>query len=122
MICETCGNTKAYRMQQTGSEPWSCDRCGVVDSVFVPDVYFKPGYVSEHLVDKKGNPVQFGSRMEKYNYMKEHNLSEAGDRVRGERGFLTNVSRETPTQRRQFVQEAVAKARARMRGYGRAYG
>ncbi len=122
MTCDTCGNTKAYKMEQRGQEPPFCDRCGYPGTVFLPDVYFKSGQVSENLVDEKGNGIAFGTRMEKYRFMKERNISEAGDMVGGSRGFIENVSRESKLESRVIVHDAVERAKAQMKGYGRAYG
>lgn len=122
MFCDTCGNTKAYKMEQRGDEPPFCDRCGIPGAVFLPDVYFKAGEVCENLVDEKGNGIAFGSRMEKYRFMKKRGVSEAGDLVKGQRGFTPNVSRETRTQTRMIVHDAVERAKAQLKGYGRAYG
>ncbi len=122
MHCDTCGNTKAYKMEQRGNEPPFCDRCGYPGTVFLPDVYFKSGEVCENLVDEKGNGVAFGTRMEKYKFMKERGVSEAGDFVRGQRGFTPDVNRESKSQTRLIVHDAVERAKAQLKGYGRAYG
>ncbi len=122
MFCDTCGNTKAYKMEQRGNEPPFCDRCGYPGTVFLPDVYFKSGEVCENLVDEKGNGVAFGTRMEKYKFMKERGVSEAGDLVKGQRGFISNVPRESKSETRLIVHDAVERAKAQLKGYGRAYG
>jgi hypothetical protein len=122
MICDTCGNTKAYKMEQRGNEPPFCDRCGYPGEVFLPDVYFKSGEVCENLVDDKGNGVAFGTRMEKYKFMKERGVREAGDMCHGQRGFMPGQMRESKAQTRVIVHDAVERAKAQLKGYGRAYG
>lgn len=109
-------------MEQRGDEPPFCDRCGHPDTAFLPDVYFKPGEVSENLVDEKGNGMAFGSRMEKFRFMKERGISEAGDLCRGQRGFIPSLKRNSKTETRVIVHDAVERARAQLKGYGRAYG
>lgn len=83
MECGSCGNTKAFRT--VSGNGWEyCDRCGQVPSVAHADVYFD-GKEEHGLADDPatGRPRVFGSRNEKARYLREHNLSEAGDKVRG---------------------------------------
>lgn len=113
MFCETCGNEKAYRMQKADG-PWVCDRCGDPSSAFFPDVYFKKaGEVYENLTDKNGVPVIFDSKGGKARFLRENNLSEAGDRVHGA-SYSTGQNRDIRPSReanRQIIKEAIRKAR-----------
>lgn len=122
MICDTCGNPKAYRIEKRGDDPAFCDRCGNPDKAFLPDVYFKAGEVCDNLVDKNGNGIAFGSRMEKYRFMKENGISESGDMCHGQRGFIPSHQKESRLQTRMIVHDAVERAKAQLKGYGRAYG
>lgn len=83
MTCNGCGNEKAYRTI-TGDNYEICDRCSQVPSVAHADVYFD-GKEEHGLADDPttGRPRVFGSRGEKARYLRERNLSEAGDKVRG---------------------------------------
>lgn len=89
MRCDGCGNEKAYRTftrwdKYLKEKIETCDRCGEVASVGVPDVYWD-GKPEHGLADDPltGKPRVFSSRQEKAAYLKERGLSEAGDRVRG---------------------------------------
>lgn len=109
MICDTCGNTKAYKMQKSGDLPWLCDRCGDPGSIYFPDVYFKSGETYENLCDEKGVPIEFKSRADKAIYMKQHGLREAGDRNPFRRDTDDSYKRRTE------VRQAIQKARESMR-------
>ncbi len=83
MNCGNCGNAKAYKT--VSGNGWEyCDRCGEVPSVGLADVYFD-GKEEHGLADDPttGRARVFGSRGEKARYLKERNLSEAGDTVHG---------------------------------------
>jgi hypothetical protein len=83
MECGNCGNPKAYRT--VSGNGWEyCDRCGEVSSVAAPDVFWD-GKEEHGLADDPatGRPRVFGSKGEKARYLRERNLSEAGDRVNG---------------------------------------
>ena len=76
MLCNGCGNDKAYRtFQGDGFE--ICDKCGDAPTVFCPDVYFD-GKPEHGLADdpNTGKPRVFNSKGEKARYLREHNLVE----------------------------------------------
>jgi hypothetical protein len=94
--CPTCSNEVAYRLSyRTGKDGIIrvlCDKCGLLNPVVQPDVYFKGAYYDESIVDEK-NPATWDkgtyveSRAHKAALMKKHNLFESGDRKHGSRNF-----------------------------------
>lgn len=90
MQCNNCGNEHAYRMRvSAGGE--SCDRCGSLASVAVPDVYFRGPYLDPNLANasrpSEKDGVWITSKAHKARIMKEQNLREVGDRQHGSRNF-----------------------------------
>ena len=90
--CATCGNKHPYRflvrIDSNGKREESCDRCGNLSPIVMPDAYLegKGGIRSEeHLADKNGNPIPYGTKGEKAAIMKKLGVREAGDRVGGSR-------------------------------------
>jgi len=95
MICDGCGNQKAWRQtirwDDTTHEKFeTCDRCGDCSGGGVPDVYFRSPEWVEHLADEndpktwdKGTFVT--SKRQKAEVMKRLNLRESGDRIHGAR-------------------------------------
>lgn len=81
--CTGCGNPNPYKT--VSGNGWEyCDRCGDMPSVGVADVYWD-GSPEHGLADdpKTGQPMVFSSRGEKARYLRDNNLIEAGDKVRG---------------------------------------
>jgi len=81
MICRNCGETSASSIRSLVENGTlvdvGCDRCrGVAPTV--PDVYFRQPYHSDAL------DVDFTSKSQKAAYLKEHDISEAGDRSMSE--------------------------------------
>ena len=91
MVCNNCGNEKAYRMRFSASGE-SCDCCGGLSSVYVPDVFFKKPYLDPHLIDTKKmdqkDGVWISSRAEKAALMRSLGVREVGDRWHGGRNEL----------------------------------
>jgi len=97
MKCEGCGNERAHRIrtyfdnvpgETTKSQIKEvCDKCGMVSTTTVlNDVYFKEPYFDENLADEKhpyGRHIE--SKAHKARIMREQNVHEYGDRVRGAR-------------------------------------
>lgn len=75
--CITCKSENYYKARvwvENGELAGMCDRCGDFEVQTVPDVFFKTAYKSRAL------DVEFTSKGQKATYLKEHGLSEAGDR------------------------------------------
>jgi hypothetical protein len=76
--CSACGSMDwtEIRTAMEGMEIYDCcSQCpNPVQTGGVPDVYFRHPYKSESL------DMEFTSKKQKANYLKSHNLSEAGDR------------------------------------------
>jgi hypothetical protein len=97
MKCDGCGNEHAIRLRtyfdnvpgETTNKQMKevCDKCGTVcNTTACPDVYFKEPYFDEHLGDQKhpyGQHIK--SKAHKARIMREQNVHEYGDRVRGAR-------------------------------------
>ena len=113
MICGGCGNENAFRFFKSRNFE-CCDRCSNLNAFGTPDVYWD-GKEEHGLPDdpKTGKPMVFGSKFEKARYLKEHNLVESGDRIRG--GHAT-IFRDTPKQ--DDSMEAVNKALAFVKQMG----
>lgn len=75
--CITCKSEVYHTAKvwiENGELAGMCDRCGDFSVGTVHDVFFKTAYTSQAL------GVEFTSKAQKANYLKEHGLSEAGDR------------------------------------------
>lgn len=97
MKCDGCGNEHAIRIKtyfdnvpgetEKSQMKEFCDVCGSVNnSTVLPDVYFRKPYFDENLGDPKhpyGQHVE--SKAHKARIMREQNVREHGDRVRGAR-------------------------------------
>lgn len=116
MICDTCGNTAAYRMDKVGNDPWSCDRCGHLGAMAVPDVYFRrAGEKYENLADGFGRPVEFASRGDKAAFMRSNGVREAGDRIHGARTLSgSTLPTQSAESRKAEVRSAVRDAKRRL--------
>lgn len=90
MLCNGCGNDSASRVrvgfwetEDKNREQYEyCNRCGEVGSANLPDVFFD-GKPCQNLCGADGRPMEFTSKGHKAKYLKEHNLSEAGDKIHG---------------------------------------
>jgi hypothetical protein len=80
MLCNGCGNDKAYRVDILGGGEEICDVCGRLPAVWLPDVQVKSG-AEYTLPDVNGKPPVFTSRREKATFLRAHNLAEAGDKM-----------------------------------------
>jgi hypothetical protein len=96
VVCNSCGNQAAYRISYSAAGE-CCDRCGKVGSATFHDVHFTQPYLDPHLVDPKKpgqkDGVWITSRSHKARIMRELNLREAGDRVRGSRNIDPSLVR-----------------------------
>lgn len=96
MICNGCGNQEAYRVR-VSADGELCNGCGLTSSVTIHDVYFKGPYLDPHLVNttkiEQKDGVWVRSRAHKAQLMRELNVHESGDRVRGTRNFDPSLSR-----------------------------
>lgn len=91
MICNGCGNTKAYRCtswHENGMMLECCDRCGTAKSVAMDDVFWD-GKPEINLADDPvtGKPPVFGSRQEKARYLKKRGLVQVDGRNHGGLGY-----------------------------------
>lgn len=81
MICEACGNPAAWHLKSgfngiTGERYKACDRCGLQGpGKGAPDVFW-PG----HAYKSEALDIEFTSREQKAQYLKDHDIREAGDR------------------------------------------
>lgn len=102
MTCDGCGNKGAIRLRFTGRGECSCDHCGGLGALHVPDVYFKEPYYDYNLAHpnrpweaKRGAWVS--SRRHKAALLAEQGLVEKGDKrggMRLEDRFLQQRARE----------------------------
>lgn len=96
MLCNNCGNDCAYRLRIHGGSE-SCDRCGALSTLSVPDVYFPGPYLDPNLAhpsrphEKDG--VWVTSRSHKAQLMREQNIHEVGDKHHGSRNFERSAFR-----------------------------
>lgn len=92
MVCDGCGNQVAaklkFKCNDEGVLICKCDKCGNFGgTVNVPDVYW-PGhrYFDQNLGNEKFPYGQWiESKQHKQKIMREQNLVEKGDRVKGSR-------------------------------------
>lgn len=99
--CETCGNQHVSgRIYKNGV--WLCDRCGEFAPAKFYDVFFD-GKPETNLVDEHGNPMVFVSKSHKAQWLKEKNLREAGDKVRG--AFQSSLDRPKVDNREKYRAE-----------------
>lgn len=89
MRCDGCGTEDAFRVRAVWDKYLQekiecCDRCGNAGAAGLPDVYWD-GKPEHGLADDPvtGQPRVFSSKREKAQYLRDRNLVEAGDRVRG---------------------------------------
>src|SRR5580765_934997 len=93
--CRSCGSTVWYQKRTVIDKGEFFDRCSECDSGLrtstSADVYFKPGPdgVEYHpnICDRNGDPIPLTSRAHKAEVMRQKNLREAGDPIRGSRNF-----------------------------------
>lgn len=95
-----------------------CDGCGSVQSVRAPDVYWD-GEPEHGLANdpSTGQARVFGSKGEKAAYLREHNLTEAGDRERG--GFKSYGGPRSVD--RKLNREIVRKSLAEVKSWGQEF-
>lgn len=114
--CANCGNKHAHRWRVSYGKDGrteSCDACGNIGSVYLPDVYW-PGrtYTSENICDANGRPIPLESRGHKARVMNEMGIQEAGDRYHGTRigssGPMT--FKKSATQQKAEVRDAIRRA------------
>lgn len=117
--CTGCGNPKPYKT--ISGQGWEiCDKCGDMPGAAIPDVYWD-GTPEHGLADdpKTGKPMVFSSKMEKARYLRDHNLVEAGDRIRGS---SPSIMREMSGVREEYsARQSVEKALAHVRSMGADY-
>ncbi len=85
--CATCKSDHWYEMRSVIENNEVIDWCSdcsvpVAATQGVPDVYFKQPYKSEAL------DVEFTSKAQKARYLKEHDLTEAGDVKLGQKNWI----------------------------------
>lgn len=103
-----CGNKAAVRLRagffknEKGEREYyeSCNLCGEVGGVGVPDVFWD-GTPEHGLPDNPvtGQPYTFSSKAEKARFLKENQLREAGDRVKGSLIHHTRGEEQRPDSR-----------------------
>jgi len=94
-----------------------CDKCGNAGNLSFPDVYFD-GKPEENLADgPDGKPITFLSRGHKARYLKEHGISEAGDRFHG--APFTTLGKEDVEGRKRAWNNSVAESRRKVESMGR---
>lgn len=116
MTCGGCGNGEAFRTRTYANGDEYCDRCGSVQTPWVPDVFWD-GRPEINLADgPDGKPRVFGSKGEKALYLRERGISEAGDSHHGAPWKPTGPA---PVNGREEVRKALAEVRKMSPDYRR---
>ena len=114
MQCD-CGNVSAPRMSYRGGR-WLCSQCSdVAFNTWIPDVYWDAN-PCDHAVDDNGNPMTFLGKRHKALWLREHGISEAGDRVHGAPiSCIPNERKPDREKIRREVRESYFKAKETMK-------
>lgn len=117
-----CGNTNAtycramFIRNSDGNREYieMCDKCGDIGIPDFPDVYWD-GKPEENLADDlmTGKPPVFLSKRHKARYLRERDICEAGDNVRGAPVSFSNRPKQL------FTKEDLKMARAEVSKMGR---
>lgn len=97
MICNTCGNQRAYRWRKHEDGTEYCNACSDIPAPWLPDVHFQKPYLDHNLAHpdrpRERNGVWVESKRHKAMLLNEQNLREAGDRRRGAINFDRTLHR-----------------------------